>query len=244
MLARAFQRYLGVDLSTVAGRALIEERYWSLRQQVPIIYLLGLVNLSAMEIAADRSLSLGFNLPTFILLCALLRLRSWFGEGSETASHELMVRRMTPDCVFRSRRLPRGVCCAASTSSSVGDTASHMAVILFGGLTAIGVAYGLTALPAAGRIPLVLIIGPISLVAAYSNEREFVGAAFGLVVVAGLTVQLLSAHSKHFTSVVRSRSNIACEQKRAERAHQEAMIAATTDFLTGLPNRRAFVCRA
>ncbi len=240
MLARAFQRYLGVDLSTVAGRALIEERYWSLRQQVPIIYVLGLVNLSAMELAADRSLSLGFNLPTFILMCALLRLRSWFGEGSETASHELMVWRMTQTVLFAAA-VCAAVCWRCLYLLGVGDTASHMAVILFGGLTAIGVAYGLTALPAAGRIPLVLIIGPISLVAAYSKEREFVGAAFGLVVVAGLTVQLLSAHSKHFTSVVRSRSNIALDQKRAERAHQEAMIAASTDFLTGLPNRRAFV---
>jgi hypothetical protein len=52
MLARAFQRYLGIDLSTTSGRALIEERYWSLRHQVPIVYTLGL-NLSAMELDAD-----------------------------------------------------------------------------------------------------------------------------------------------------------------------------------------------
>ena len=47
-----------------------------------------------------------------------------------------------------------------------------MAVMLFGGLTAIGVAYGLTALPVAGRIPLVLIIVPISVVAAFSEHRS------------------------------------------------------------------------
>ena len=49
--------------------------------------------------------------------------------------------------------------------------------------------------------------------AALSREREFVGAAFGLVVVAALTLRLLSFHSEHFTSVVRSRSNIADEQR-------------------------------
>ena len=241
MLARAFQRYLGVDLSTVAGRALIEERYWSLRQQVPIIYVLGLVNLSAMEIAADRSLSLGFNLPTFILMCALLRLRSWFGEGSEAASHEMMVRRMS-QTVFFAAAVCVAVCWRCLYLLGVGDTASHMAVILFGGLTAIGVAYGSDC--AARCRPYSLdphhwtdFVGR----GLVSKEREFVGAAFGLVVVAGLTVQLLSAHSKHFTNVIRSRSNIAVDQKRAEHAHQEAMIAAPTDFLTGLPNRRAFV---
>jgi diguanylate cyclase (GGDEF)-like protein len=240
MLARAFHRYLGVDLSTQSGRALIEERYWSLRHQVPTVYLLGLVNLSAMELAANRSLSLGVNLPTFILICALIRVRSWFGEGSEVASHEAMVRQMGHTVVFAAA-VCIAVCWRCLYLLGVGDTASHMAVILFGGLTAIGVAYGLTALPAAGRIPLALIIGPIAVVAAYSNEREFVGAAFGLIVVAMLTLRLLNAHSRHFTNVVRSRSNIADEQERAEHAHKEAIVAATTDFLTGLPNRRAFV---
>ena len=241
MLARAFRRYLDVELSTTSGRALIEERYWSLRKQVPIIYLLGFVNLSAMELAAGRSLNIGLNLPTFILACALIRLRNWFGSGPRhVPSHETMVRRMG-QTVFFAAAVCLAVCWRCLYLLEVGNTASHMAVILFGGLTAIGVAYGLTALPAAGRIPLLLIIAPISLEAALSREQQFIGAAFGLVVVAALTLRLLSSHSQHFTSVVLSRSNIADEQERAERAHNEAIVAATTDFLTGLPNRRAFV---
>jgi diguanylate cyclase (GGDEF)-like protein len=241
MLTRLMHNYLGVDFSTASGRAIIEERYWSLRRQVPIIYVLGLVNLSAMEIAANRPLSIGLNLPTFILVCGLIRLRDWFGRGSgKQATYRMMVRRMGQTVIFAAA-VCLAVCARCLYLLQVGDAASHMAVILFGGLTAIGVAYGLTALPAAGRIPLLLIIGPISVVAALSNERQFMGAAFGLVVVAVLTMRLLASHSSHFMSVVRSRSLIAGEQQRAELAHQEAMIAATTDFLTGLPNRRAFV---
>lgn len=241
MLTRLMHKYLGVDVSSASGRALIEERYWSLRRQVPIIYVLGLVNLSAMEVAANRPLSVGLNLPTFILACAIIRIRDWFGSGSgKHATYRTMVNRMAQTVIFAAL-VCLAVCARCLYLLQVGDTASHMAVILFGGLTAIGVAYGLTALPAAGRIPLLLIIGPISLVAALSHERQFMGAAFGLVVVALLTLRLLGSHSSHFTSVVRSRSLIAGEQQRAEQAHQEAMVAATTDFLTGLPNRRAFV---
>jgi diguanylate cyclase (GGDEF)-like protein len=240
MPSRFLQNFLGVDASTASGRALIEERYWSLRRQVPIIYLLGLVNLSAMEVAAGRGLKIGVNLPTFILLCALIRVHDWFGRGSKTATHPAMVRRMG-QTVFFAGIVCIAVCARCLYLLQVGDAASHMAVILFGGLTAIGVAYGLTALPAAARIPLLLIIGPISIVAALSNEREFMGAAFGLVVVAALTMRLMSAHSRHFTSVIRSRAAIADEQERAEQARQEAVVAATTDFLTSLPNRRAFV---
>ena len=241
MPIRLMHKYLGVDLSTPSGQALVEERYWSLRRQVPIIYLLGLVNLSAMEVAAGRPLTVGLNLPTFILICGLIRLRDWFGGGSgKQASHETMVKRMGQTVLFAAA-VCLAVCVRCLYLLEVGDAASHMAVILFGGLTAIGVAYGLTALPAAGRIPLLLIIGPISIAALLSNERQFTGAAFGLVTVAVLTMRLLSAHSRHFTSVVRSRSAVVDEQQRVEQAREEALVAATTDFLTGLLNRRAFV---
>ena len=229
------------DLATGAGRALLEERYWSLRRQVPIVYLLGLVNLSAMEIAATGRLSVGLNLPTFIATCGLIRAWHWFGRGSgHEASHATMIRRMR-QTVWFAAAVCLAVCARCLYLLQVGDAAAHMAVMLFGGLTAIGVAYGLTALPAAGRIPLLLIIGPISAAALFSHDRHFSGAAFGLVAVAVLTLRLLSSHSRHFTDVIRSRYAIEEEQELVEHARQQAVVAATTDFLTGLPNRRAFV---
>lgn len=241
MLSRWMDLYLGADLTTGSGRALIEERYRSVRRQVPIIYLLGLVNLSAMELAATGHLSVGLNLPTFIGVCGIIRLWQWFGgAGSAAPGHKLMVERLR-QTVWFAAIVCLAVCARSLYLFHVGDAASHMAILLFGGLTAIGVAYGLTALPAAGRIPLLLIIGPISAEALLSREPRFTGAAFGLVVVAGLTLRLLSAHARHFTRVVRSHSLIVREQELAQHAHQEAVVAATTDFLTGLPNRRAFV---
>jgi diguanylate cyclase (GGDEF)-like protein len=222
-------------------RALIEERYWSLRRQVPVVYLLGFVNLSAMEVAATGRLWPGLNPPTFIAVCALIRLAQWFGVGRRREIDQAaMVKRMRQTVWFAA-----AVCLAVSARClyllAVGNEASRMAVMLFGGLTAIGVSYGLTALPAAGRIPLLLIIAPISLAALLSRDAQFTSAAFALVVVAALTMRLLGAHSRHFTDVVQSRWLIAHEQERVGRAHQEAVRAATTDFLTGLPNRRAFV---
>ena len=61
MFRRLMQLYMNADLATPSGRAVIEERYWSLRRQVPIVYLLGFVNLAAMEVAATGSLSIGLN---------------------------------------------------------------------------------------------------------------------------------------------------------------------------------------
>jgi diguanylate cyclase (GGDEF)-like protein len=235
------QKFPGVNLTTRSGRALVEEQYWSLRRQAPIVYVLGLVNLSAMETAATGTLSVGLNVPTFIAACGLIRTWQWYGTRSANApGHEQMAKRLRETLWFAAM-----VCVAVSLRClyllEVGDTTTRMAVILFGGLTAIGVSYGLTALPVAGWIPLALIIAPLSVVALLSNDRRFAGAAFGLVVVAVLTLRLLGAHGRHFTTVIRSRSAIAREQELVELARQEAIVAATTDFLTSLPNRRALV---
>jgi diguanylate cyclase (GGDEF)-like protein len=241
MLSRLFRRHFGTDLSTPSGRALVEEHYWSLRRQTPIVYLLGVVNLSAMEIAATGRIAPGLNVPTFIAACGLLRMWHWYGSSrGVTPTHEIMARRLRQTIWFAAA-ICIAVCARCLYLLQFDDAASHMAVMLFGGLTAIGVAYGLTALPVAGWIPLILIIGPMSIAGLMSNDRRFAGAAFGLVVVAGLTLRLLGAHNRHFTTVVRSRSVIAREQELVEQARQEAIVAATTDFLTGLPNRRALV---
>jgi diguanylate cyclase (GGDEF)-like protein len=164
----------------------------------------------------------------------------WYGNGRRTPTHELMAKRLH-QTVWFAAAVCLVVCGRCLYLLQVGDAATHMAVMLFGGLTAIGVAYGLTALPAAAWIPLILIIGPVSAAALLSHDRRFAGAAFGLVVVGALTMRLLGAQSRHFTTVIRSRSIIAREQELVEHARQEALVAATTDFLTGLPNRRALV---
>ena len=241
MFRRLIQRHFGVDLTTRSGRALVEEHYWSLRRQTPIVYLLAVVNLSAMEIASTGTLAPGINVPTFIALCGVIRMWQWYGSGrGSTPSHELMARRLRQTIWFAAAVCVT-VCARCLYLLQTGDAASHMAVMLFGGLTAIGVAYGLTALPVAGWMPLLLIIGPVSVAALLSHDRRSAGAAFGLVVVAALTLRLLGSHSRHFTTVVRSRSVIARDQELVEQARQEAIVAATTDFLTGLPNRRALV---
>jgi len=241
MLSRLFDVCGPAEFGPGVDQALIEERYRSLRRQVPIIYLMGFVNLSAMELAVRHRLSPGLNLPTFIAVCGLIRLYQWYGfHAPRETDHQKMIKMMR-QTVWFAAAVCVGVCIRCLYLLAIGDEAARMAVLLFGGLTAIGVSYGLTALPAAGRVPLFLIIGPISIAALLFRDPKFAGAAFALVVVATLTIRLLSVHSRHFTAVVRSRWEIAHEQKRVGRAHEEAVVAATTDFLTGLQNRRAFV---
>lgn len=227
------------EIGTAAGRAIVEERYSALRRQVPVIYLLAVTNICGLELATGRPLQVGLNFPTFLTLCALVRMIQWLRARQEV-SHATMLGRLRETC-FLAASLSMAVCVWCLYLIASADAAARMAVILFGGLTAIGTAYGLSALPLAGRLPILVLALPLAAVAFVSTDSRFIGAAMSLVLVAFLVLRLLSAHNLHLTGLITSRTLLAEEQVLAESARQQAVAAATTDFLTGLPNRRAFV---
>ena len=226
------------EIETPSGRAIVEERYSALRRQIPIIYLLAVVNLCGLELATAGKLSPGLNFPTALCAFAVARIAQWFRTRTDV-THEAMLHRL---------RQTRWIAAALSLVilgwclhlAEGGGSAVRMPVMLFGGFTAIGAAYGLSSVPSAARILLLMLALPLAAKGLLSNEPQFMGAAMSLAVVALLILRLLSVHSSHFTDLVASRSTIARQQELAENAHLEATIAATTDFLTG-PNRRAFV---
>lgn len=226
------------EIQTPSGRAIVEARYSTLRRQIPVVYLLALMNVCGLQIATGGRLAPGFNIPTVLAACGLLRVLQWLPDRE--VSHEQMLRRMQQTCLLGAL-----ICLSVFLwCARILDTASHeqkMAVILFGGLTAIGIAYGLSALQTAARMPLIVLSLPLAALSFVSSDPQFIGAAISLAVVSGLILRLLSVHDAHFTDLVRSRSSLEHQQQLAEHARQEAIVAATTDFLTKLPNRRAFV---
>lgn len=240
MFGVSVQSLFGSDeIDTPAGRAIVEARYSTLRRQVPIIYLLVLVNIAGLELATGGTIRPGFNFPTALTLCAFVRLVQW-RIANHDVTHSMMVRRMNQTCAIAA------IICLVVFARCIyflqdADPTMHMAVMLFGGFTAIGVAYGLSRHPVASRLPLLVLALPLALTALLSRDWLYIGASLSLAVVAVLILRLLSNHNAQFTDMIESRSMIVREQEIAESARQEAVVAATTDFLTNLPNRRAFV---
>jgi diguanylate cyclase (GGDEF)-like protein len=239
-MKQVWRRKLDVgEIETPVGRALVEERYLALRRQVPIIYVLATTNLLALQVTTQGRMALGPNLPTILLLCAIARTVQWLGAGSDLP-HSVMIVRMRQTCF-----LAGVLCCAVSAWClylfEAAASGTHLAIFLFGGFTAVGVAFGLSALPVAACIPLLVLALPLASVAIMSPNAKFVGAAVSLVIVMILILQLLVRQSAQFTAIIRSRWTVVQQQQLTEAAHQEANLAAGTDFLTGLPNRRAFV---
>ncbi len=227
------------EIASHTGRAIVEERYTTLRRQIPIVYLLAIINFFGLQIATSGKLYLGLNLPTLLLVCGVARTLQWF-RPTRAVTHANMLKRLR-----QTAGLSVLLCLLLSANCiyllRTQDSSGQMAVMLFGGLTAIGVAYGLSAVPAAARVPLVVLALPLAGMALFSNDPQFVGAAVSLAVVALLILHLLSVHNSHFVGLIISRSTITREQELTEQAREEAIAAATTDFLTGLPNRRAFM---
>lgn len=227
------------EIETPVGRALVEERFLALRRQVPIIYVLATVNVLALQVTTQGQLRLGFNLPSLLLFCALVRAWQWLRVSADPP-HSVMIARMRQTCCLAAILCSSvAIWCLYLLGTAASDT--HMAIFLFGGFTAVGVAFGLSALPVAACIPLLVLAMPLASVAFRSPNPKYVGAAVSLAMVMILIVQLLARQSAQFTAIIRSRSLIRDQQKLTETARHDATVAATTDFLTGLPNRRAFV---
>lgn len=227
-----------VEVSSPASFAIVEERYSALRRQVPVIYILVLVNLFGLQLAATGVIELGLNPPTALLVCALVRSFQWFQpRGDISFATKLRLLKQTALVTFVACLL----LCAWFLNLMRVEPDTRLVVLLFGALTAIGTAYGLSSYPYAARIPLVFLALPLSAGAIFWQDTRYAGAGVSLAVVSLLLVHLLEEHNRHFRNLIETRSIIAGERELAEAAKARALVAATTDFLTGLLNRRAFV---
>ena len=219
--------------------AVIEERYLSLKRQVPIIYAVAVANLCGLWLATEGDLDIGLNFPTFLIMFAGIRMVQWLMAPTKV-SHATMQGRLRQSTFF-ALILCVGVSAWCLQLIIAADASTRMAIILFGGFTAIGTAYGLSVLPIAARIPIYVLALPLAGTVLISREPQLIGASLSLALVALLILRLLTVHNSHFVEVIRSRTVLARQRALAESAREEAIHKASTDFLTGLPNRRAFM---
>lgn len=227
------------EVRTPGGRALVEERYRSLRRQVPIIYLIAVVNLFGLHVATGGEFAIGINIPTALLVCAAVRIAQWW-RAPQTG---IPARRMLT-------RLRQTVLITVVATSAVciwclwllhAQPETRLPVLLFGSLTALATAYGLSSFPIAARLSLMVLALPLAVETLLANDRAFIGAALSICVVTALNLWLIGLHNRQFVGLILSRELISSERERAEAARKDAHLAASTDLITGLPNRRAFL---
>ena len=242
------RRYFDVgEGRTAFGRALLRERHRALQKQVPLLYLIGFVNFFGLALAGGATAG-DLLVPAIVMsLVALTRIVQWRGRRHRSANPAQILSELRITVVVAIlMSLGLGLC-AISLYTAVAAHDRNL-VILFTSLAALGGAYSLSCFPAAARMPLLFFVLPLGLWLVLSPIEATFGVGLSLILITFLVLRLVELHSKGFVELVRSRSEIEIERRRAQKAEQAAVAekarvrqVADTDPLTGVANRRAFL---
>jgi diguanylate cyclase (GGDEF)-like protein len=250
MLARMaviLDRCLGLARTSRRERALAEERFRALGRQVPWLYAILLVNLVGVNVSYVGQGKGLLNTGNVLAVLLIARMVYW-----------LRVRhRMPPEGEIRGELRKTFLVCAVFCVAyswwslswyqhSIGD--SRTPIVLFTSLAAIGCSFGLSAFPAAARLPLLLLAVPLAVQLIAEREVVPVGMGASIIMLTVVTFRLIAAHDEGFVKLVYSRFDIERERERAAAAEvvandekARARQIADTDALTGIANRRAFL---
>jgi diguanylate cyclase (GGDEF)-like protein len=238
------------EASSGFGRALLDVRYRALQRQIPLLYLIALVNFAGLQIVVETDASMRLMHPLNLLVVFIVvRLAHWLKTRHRTLPPERILTELFKTYLFAAA-FSGLFCFWAMTLYWDGAGAQQNYVVLFASLAAIGSAYGLSGFPSAARLPLLLFALPLAGTLALSGRTGHIAVGFSLGLITLLILRLLSVHNRGFTEIVRSRSDVEAERERAQRAEADALAekarvreVADTDPLTGLANRRAFLAR-
>jgi len=247
-LARLWiDRLLAIDGTGPDDLAMLEERIAALQPRMIWLYLLiatYFVGLAlVMRIAGWNYLSLS---PLGILIA--FRLFYWLrhrghvfrGEAARSALRGIGLGSMWIALGY--------VSMLGIVSWSIGG-ADWQLLLLSGSICAIASSQTISTMTRAARVPLILLGLPASIAAiAFGPNPVATMVAINLFLCTLISLYMLKLQEECFVRQFRLRLDGECERNRAERAEQNALIertqaraAAESDFLTGLPNRRAFL---
>lgn len=235
------------EVETVAGRALVQERYRALLRQIPLLYVVALANYLGLHLATGGDIGSFYSPSTLLAGLVVVRLIHWVRARHRVLPPEKILRELRRTW-FYALVVSVGFCVWA-LSLIHGASADHDGhVILFGTLAGVGCAYGLSSFPSAARLPLIFLAFPLAVRVLLAGDLAHAGMGLSVGIVILLILRLLGIHNRGFRELVESRSEISLERERARRAERlakaekaKARLIADTDPLTGLANRRAFL---
>jgi len=235
------------EAAAQAEPELLQERYSALQRQTPWLYGILLANVLGLHLTREGDADLLRDPALLLVIAALARLLHWLRARSRRLT-TVQIRRELKRTYLAAAIFSSGFCLWAISLFSTGDANQQNHVILFATLAALGCAYGLSSFPNAGKLPLLLLAFPLAVTLIFSGTAVHVGMGTSLILVVFVSLRLLKLQNLNFTQLVCSRSLLEVERARAQEAEAVALaekrrvkIAADTDPLTQLFNRRAFL---
>lgn len=217
-------------------------QYAQLQTQVPLLYVLLLVNACAVTYShfqyAPKYATIGF---LGLLSAACVWRIIWWLKSPHSDTIGVDVARSYLDRTTIISGILGGTFLAWSLfMNQYGGIEQHAHVALFIAATVIGCIFCLTCLPSAALLVTFVVTGPYLVYYIALGDKVFSAIALNIALVSGVMVRILLNNYNTFASMVLSKNELLLKQTETERLNEENDKLAHTDIVTLLPNRRAF----
>ena len=239
------------DPHTSIARAMLIEQLRILSRQVPICYLVLIVNNLTIACALPAAVPWmpRIGVPGSLTMAALAGLVYWTKLGRKFAMTESASKHLAR---MRALSVTLNFACSlwALWLFEFVDVESRAMVVLLVSLATAGCAYCLASFPAAARLTLLVSGAPIVLRLLASGDHTLIYIAGDLSLMNLLLMIVLTTYYRRLVKLITSRVKIAARRERSRIAEAialeekaKAKEMAETDTLTKLPNRRGFLSR-
>jgi diguanylate cyclase (GGDEF)-like protein len=226
---------------SAAEPALLRARHTALLTQVPVLYLILVVNVSLLALAhhgsAPAALTLWF--PLVMAAVCARRGASWLALRGQPIKDETIVQRLRQTTVLGGAL---GIVFVAWALAlyQYGDATQRGHVIFFIGITAISCVLCLTQLALAAMLVTSCVAAPFVSYLMIFGAGDVAPMAINLLVVVGTLMYVLYVYNRDFAAMIATQQQIARKQDELQALSDENQRLANRDSLTDLANRRLF----
>jgi diguanylate cyclase (GGDEF)-like protein len=216
-------------------------QFQALSSQIPILYVLLIINSLAVAITHMRSAPLWLSLyvPVGLSILCVFRLCWWEINGKENVTPERALRLM------RTTTGGAGILAFAFGGWAValyqyGDASQQGQVAYFLVVTGISCVFCLMHLPMAATITTIITFSAMVLTFSFSGNPVFVATAISGLFLVLPFLRVINSYFQNFAGLVRLTEELQKKQAEAEELNRVNSRNALQDQLTGLANRRSF----
>ncbi|WP_454848130.1 putative bifunctional diguanylate cyclase/phosphodiesterase [Rhizobium binxianense] len=216
-------------------------QFQALSSQIPILYVLLIINSLAVAITHMRSAPLWLSLyvPVGLSIVCMFRLCWWEINGKENVTPERALKLMRR-AIVNAAILAVGFGGWAVALYHYGDASQQGQIAYFLVVTGISCVFCLMHLPMAATITTIITFSAMVLTFSFSGNPVFVATAISGLFLILPFLRVINSYFQNFAGLVRLTEELQQKQAEAEELNRVNSRNALQDQLTGLANRRNF----
>jgi diguanylate cyclase (GGDEF)-like protein len=216
-------------------------QYDALSSQIPILYILLIINALAVAITHIHTapLWLALYVPVGLSVVCIFRIAWWQGNGKGTLNADQAYRVMHRT-IYAAGILTFGFAGWAVALYQYGNAYQQGQIAYFLVVTGISCIFCLMHLPAAAIVTTATTFSTMVVVFMFSGNPVFQATAASVICLAYPFMRVIQSYFHNFAGLVRLTEELGEQRAEAEQFNLVNSLNALQDQLTGLANRRSF----